>query len=152
MCTDSQLWSRWCQPQVIYTTKSFSIIFPLGTLGWSWKGLTFCFGTVCTLLCSLSMDSSHELDILWHNCDPSCMWMAHKFVSSKSPTRYASHASCSPIIAETWILISEFVCHRILYTSLRKGCFLISKLHVLLVSMYSLSMQNFQGDIYIFFL
>ena len=120
-----QLWSRWCQPQVSYTTKSFSIIFPLGTLGWSWKGPNFVLGlSVIFYVLSpwiLLMSWISFGIIVTH-----LAWMAHKFVSSKSPTRYTSHASCSPIIAEAWILISEFVCHRILYTSLWKGHFLIS--------------------------
>ena len=54
------------------------------------------------------------------------VWMVHKFVSSKSPTRYTSHASCSPIIAAAWICISVLVCLKISYTSLWNGHFLIS--------------------------
>ena len=54
------------------------------------------------------------------------VWMAHRFVSSKSPTRYASHASWSPIMAAAWICISVLVCLKISYTSLWNGHFLIN--------------------------
>ena len=48
-------------------------------------------------------------------------WMAHRFVSSKRPTRYASDASCRAITAEDWNLRSVLKSWAISLTNLWKG-------------------------------
>ena len=53
-------------------------------------------------------------------------WMAHKFVSSKSPTRYASEASCRAITAELWKRRSVLKSWAISLTRRWKGSFLMS--------------------------
>ena len=50
--------------------------------------------------------------------------MAHRLVSSNSPTRYASAASCSASTAELWNLRSVLYSWAISLTSLWKGSFL----------------------------
>jgi len=53
-------------------------------------------------------------------------WIAHKLVSSNSPTRYASEASCKAKTAELWNLRSVLKSWAISLTSLWKGSFLIN--------------------------
>ncbi|KAK3022612.1 hypothetical protein RJ639_045763 [Escallonia herrerae] len=53
-------------------------------------------------------------------------WMAHRLVSSKRPTRYASAASCSAATAELWNRRSVLKSWAISLTSLWKGSFLIN--------------------------
>ena len=55
-------------------------------------------------------------------------WMAHRLVSSKRPTRYASAASCSAATADDWNLKSVLKSWAISLTSLWRAAFLSAAL------------------------
>ena len=54
-------------------------------------------------------------------------WIAHKLVSSKRPTKYASDASCNARIAEPWNLKSVLKSCAISRTNLWNGSLRINK-------------------------
>ena len=54
-------------------------------------------------------------------------WIAHRFVSSKRPIKYASEASWSAITADDWNLRSFLYSEAISLTTLWNGNFLMSK-------------------------